>query len=590
MTVVRVWAPRARHQVTAVVGADRRRAELRRVPCGPPSTAADDADGWWAADIAGLGHGDDYAFEIDGAGPFPDPRSVWQPAGVHGPSRLVDHERFEWHDQDWAGVDVRDGVIYELHVGTFSARGDFDGVVERLDHLVDLGVTAIELLPVNEFSGERNWGYDGVDLFAAHHAYGGPDGLKRLVDECHARGLAVVLDVVYNHLGPEGNYLGRFGPYFTGFYATPWGDAVNYDRADSHEVRRFAIDNALMWLRDFHVDGLRLDAVHAIIDTTATHLLEEIAVAVAELSAEIGRPLTVIAESDQNDPRLCRTRDRGGYGVHAQWSDDLHHALHSVLCGETDGYYEDFGSVAQLARALGHGWVYAGDWSEHRRRFHGRPPDGISGTHLLAYSQNHDQVGNRAIGDRLSSQLTEGQLQVAAALVLTSPFVPMLFQGEEWACTSPFQYFTDHQDPELGRAVAQGRRAEFVAFGWEPDEVPDPQDPVTFERSRLDWTQLGEPRHAAMLEWYRSLIALRLAHPDLGPGSLGTVVDHDDDARWLVVHRGALRVAVNLADAPSEVPCDPGEVLVASVPVERADEGAGLVLPAHSVAVVDTSA
>jgi len=588
MTQLEVWAPRARHRVSAVVGS--RRVDMHRIECGPPTSSHDRADGWWSVDVTGFSHGDDYSFEIDGSGPYPDPRSPWQPAGVQGPSRHVAHDHFEWTDGDWQGVDVRDGVIYELHVGTFSPRGDFDGVVERLDHLVELGVTSIELLPVNEFPGERNWGYDGVGLYAPHHAYGGPDGLKRLVDACHGRGLAVILDVVYNHLGPEGNHLGRFGPYFTGFYATPWGDAVNYDRADSHEVRRFAVDNALMWLRDYHVDALRLDAVHAIIDTTATHLLEELAVEVAALAGQVGRPLTVIAESDQNDPRLCRPRAEGGYGLHAQWSDDLHHALHTALTGETDGYYEDFGRMADLARALGHGWVYAGVWSEHRRRFHGRPPDGISGLNLLAYSQNHDQVGNRAVGDRHSAQLSPGQLELAAALVLSSPFVPMIFQGEEWACTSPFQYFTDHQDPELGRAVAQGRRAEFAAFGWEPGDVPDPQDPATFERSRLDWSQLGDDPHARILDWYRRLVALRASRPELGPGPLGEEVRVDEDERWLVAHRGDLRVVANLADRPRRVPVEPGEILIASGDVATADEGGGLVLPPHSVAIVDTSA
>ncbi len=586
---LRVWAPRARRGVIAIVGSPPRRFEMQPVECGPPVDAHDRAAGWWEVDVPGLGHGDDYAFEVDGAGPFPDPRSAWQPDGALGTSRFVDHGAFAWSDGDWRGADVRDGVIYELHVGTFSPRGDFDGVVERLDHLVALGVGAVALLPVHQFPGERNWGYDGVSLYAPQSSYGGPDGLKRLVDACHRRGLAVILDVVYSHLGPEGNRLGRFGPYFTSSYATPWGDAVNYDRADSHEVRRFAIDNALMWLRDYHVDALRMDAVHAIIDTTATHLLEEIAVEVDALSDEVGRPLTLIVESDQNDPRLCRSRDQGGYGLHAQWSDDLHHALHAVLTGETDGYYEDFGRVADLARALGHGWVYSGVWSTHRRRFHGRPADGLTGANLLAYSQNHDQVGNRAVGDRLSTQLTDGQLMVAAALVLTSPFVPLLFQGEEWACSSPFQYFTDHQDPELGRAVAQGRRAEFAAFGWEPGSVPDPQDPVTYERSRLDWSELGEERHARMLDWYRRLVTLRAERSELGTGPLGTEVRFDEQERWLVVHRGDLRIVANLADRATAVPCGKGEVILASVPAVPADDGGTIVLEPHSVVVVDTS-
>ena len=578
MTELRVWAPRARHGVTAVVGPHRRRIELRR-----------GVGEWFGAEVPDLGPGDDYAFEVDGHGPLPDPRSAWQPEGVHGPSRLVDHSAFEWSDTDWSGVDVREGVIYELHVGTFSPRGDFDGVVERLDHLVALGVGAIELLPVCEFSGRRNWGYDGVDLYAPHHAYGGPDGLKRLVDSCHQRGLAVVIDVVYNHLGPEGNYLGAFGPYFTGFYATPWGEAMNYDQAGSDEVRRFAIDNALMWLRDYHADGLRLDAVHAIIDTSAVHLLEQMAIEVEQLSAEVGRPLTLIAESDQNDPRLCRPRERGGYGIHAQWSDDFHHALHTVLTGERDGYYVDFGGLDLLARTIEEGWAFHGTWSAYRRRTHGRPPEGLAGRNLLGYAQNHDQVGNRAIGDRLSVHLSDGRLRAAAALVLTAPFVPMVFQGEEWGCTSPFLYFTDHQDRELGRAVAQGRRSEFGAFGWQPEDVPDPQQPATFERSRIDWSQLGDPRHAALLEWHRTLIALRATAPDLGSGELDAEVEHDAEAGWLRVDRGRWSVVVNLGPAEAGVPCREGQVRLA-FPAGVEDPCAGqLRLPADGVAVVEAT-
>ncbi len=543
--------------------------------------------GWFELATAELGPGDDYAFVVDGRGPFPDPRSPWQPEGVHGPSRLVDHDSYRWSDADWAGHDPRDGIIYELHVGTFSPRGDFDGVVERLDHLVDLGITAVELLPVAEFSGRRNWGYDGVSLFAPHHAYGGPDGLKRLVDACHQRGLAVVLDVVYNHLGPEGNYLGIYGPYFTSFYSTPWGDAMNYDRADSDEVRRFAIDNALMWLRDYHVDALRLDAVHAIIDTSAVHLLEAIATEVETLAAEVGRPLTLIAESDQNDPRLCRGRDGGGFGLHAQWSDDFHHALRVVLTGDRSGCYRDYDGLGDLARTLESGWLFAGRYSEFRRRTHGRAPDGLSGRNLLAYSQNHDQVGNRAVGDRLANLVSEGRQRIAAALVLTSPFVPMLFQGEEWGSESPFQYFTDHQDTELGRAVAQGRRSEFGEFGWEPDEVPDPQDPATFERSRLDWSELGEQRHAEMLAWYRSLVALRAAEPELAGGDLVCSVEYDPDGVWMRVDRGRFSVVVNFGEVELPVPCPPGSVVLASAlgigPV--AAEGA-LTLGPESVAVV----
>ncbi len=576
MTELRVWAPRARHGVQVHLGEGSRVLDMTRGD-----------GGWHRLEVPGLGPGDDYGFVVDGRGPFPDPRSPYQPHGVHGLSRLVDHGAFEWSDGDWAGADPRDGVIYELHVGTFSPRGDFDGVVERLDHLVDLGVTAVELMPVCEFSGTRNWGYDGVALFAPHHHYGGPDGLKRLVDACHRRGLAVVLDVVYNHLGPEGNYLGVYGPYFTDFYATPWGEAVNFDQRHSDEVRRFVLDNVAMWLRDYHVDALRLDAVHAIVDTSATHLLEEMAVEVEALSIELGRPLTLIAESDLNDPRLCRPRELGGYGLHAQWSDDFHHALHVTLTGERDGYYADFDGVDALVRTLEAGWLYTGQHSPHRRRRHGRPPDGLSGRHLLGYSQNHDQVGNRAVGDRLSARLSDGQLRISAALVLTAPFVPLLFQGEEWASRAPFQYFTDHEDRELGRAVAQGRRSEWASFGWDPDEVPDPQDPATFERSKLDWAELGVAEHAAMLEWYRRLVALRRERPELGAGELAVRVECADDRSWLRVRRGGTDIVVNLADEPRSVPCVDGEVLAASSPeIGPAVTDGTVRLPAESVAVV----
>ncbi len=544
MAAFRVWAPRA----------DRVEIELsaRRVPM------EEAGGGWFEVEVAGVQAGDDYALRLDGSEPMPDPRSAHQPEGVHGPSRLVDHAAFAWSDAGWRGFHLPAAVLYELHVGTFSAEGTFEGAIAHLDHLVELGITAVEILPVAQFPGSRNWGYDGVDLFAPHHGYGGPDGLKRLVDACHSRGLGVVLDVVYNHLGPEGNYLERFGPYFTSFYATPWGQAVNFDQPGSDEVRRFVIDNALGWLRDYHVDGLRLDAVHAIVDTSATHVLEQLAVEVAELAATLGRPLWLIAESDLNDPRVVRSRDCGGYGIDAQWSDDFHHALHTVLTGEGEGYYRDFGSLAHLATALESVWVYAGRWSACRDRTHGRPPVGLPGWCFLGYLQNHDQVGNRAVGDRISDALTPGRTKVGAALYLSAPFVPMLFQGEEWAASSPFQYFTSHEDPELGRLVRQGRRSEFAAFGWTAEQVPDPQDRGTFERSRLDWDEPARGVHAEVLEWYRALIALRRRVPGLGDGRLDRVrVRYDEQERWLVVERGKLRIAANLGE--SEQKLDLGE-------------------------------
>jgi maltooligosyltrehalose trehalohydrolase len=539
-----VWAPNA-ESVEVVTGAGR-----------TPMQGPDEGGRWTAA--LDLDAGDHYRFSVDAGEPRPDPRSESQPLGVQGPSAVVDHAAFRWTDSGWRGRSLDGAVIYELHVGTFSDAGTFSGVAAHLDHLLDLGVTHVELMPVNEFPGRRGWGYDGVDLYAPHHAYGGPDGLKALVDACHGRGLAVLLDVVYNHLGPSGNYLSGFGQYFTDRYATPWGQAVNLDGPDSDEVRAFFVDNALSWLRTYHLDGLRLDAVHAILDTSATHLLEELAARVDELEGDVGRPLTLIAESDLNDPRVVRARDSGGYGIDAQWSDDFHHALHALLTGESTGYYADFGSVADVAKALHQAFVYDGIHSNHRRRRHGRPPVGVPATRFLGYAQTHDQVGNRAQGERLSMLTTEGGVRVAAALVLCSPFVPMLFQGEEWAASTPFQYFTDHEDPELGRLVSEGRRREFAAFGWKPEDVPDPQDPSTFERSKLDWSELGQPRHAAVLDWYRRLLALRHER-GLHEGGFGSVEVHfDDEARWIVLDRGTVVVAANVGDEQAEVPLGDG--------------------------------
>src|SRR5581483_2227531 len=447
MSGLRVWAPRA--GAVELECAGRRRAMVA------------EQDGWWSAGAATPAPGVDYAFLLDGEGPLPDPRSPCQPAGVHGPSRAVDHAAFPWVHRALRAPPLAGAVIYELHVGTFSPGGTFDSAIQYLDRLVDLGVTHVELMPVAEFPGTRGWGYDGVDLYAAHHAYGGPDGLKRLVDACHGRGLAVLLDVVYNHLGPSGNYLARYGPYFTDRHRTPWGDAVNYDDAGSNEVRRFVVDNALMWLRDYRIDGLRLDAVHAIYDSSATHVLEELQKEVDALSAREQRPLVLIAESDLNDPRLVRAREAGGYGLAAQWSDDFHHAVHALLTGERQGYYEDFGRMADLAAALERAFVYAGRRSAHRGRRHGRTPIGIPAQRFVAFAHNHDQIGNRAQGDRLSHLAGTRRAMIAAALVLTSPFVPLLFQGEEWGASTPFLYFTDHDDPDLARAVSEGRRREF---------------------------------------------------------------------------------------------------------------------------------
>jgi len=541
---------------------------------------------WWKAEIANARPGQDYGFLVDGGHAIPDPRSAWQPKGVNGLSRILDHTSFSWTDRNWQAKPLSSAVIYELHVGTFTAEGTFKSAIERLDYLHELGITHVELMPVNEFSGPWGWGYDGVDLYAPHHAYGTPDDLKKLVNACHAKGLAVLLDVVYNHFGPAGNYLGKFGPYLTEAYKTPWGAAVNLDHEGSHEVRRFFIDNALMWLRDYHFDGLRLDAVHAFMDRSALHFLEQLSCEVDALAAQRGRHLVLIAESDLNDPRIVRSREAHGYGINAHWNDEFHHALHGVLTGETNGYYEDFGLLEQLAKSLRHAYVYDGNYSSHRDRVHGRPIGGLPGDRFVVFSQNHDQIGNRAQGERLSQLISVGRQKIAAALVLTSPFVPMLFQGEEFGSSSPFLYFSQH-DPELGKKVSEGRKNEFGAFGWDPDEVPDPQDKSSFERSKLRWDEVTQEPHASLLNWYKKLIALRREHGGLTDGQLNLMdVKFDERAKWLVVNRSGVEVAFNLAADRQAVPISGTGRHVLS-----AEEGwqlrPGLIeLPAESVAIL----
>jgi len=560
--ILRVWAPVARDVQLQIAG--------ERLAMTPTDR------GWWTVETPLAKPGAHYAFVVDGAEPpLPDPRAQSQPHGVHGPSRFIDHAAFNWTDAHWNAPPLESAIVYELHIGTFTTAGTFDTAIDRLAHLTDLGVTHVELMPVAEFSGDRGWGYDGVDLFAPHHTYGGPDGLKRLVDACHARGLAVLIDVVYNHLGPSGNYLPCFGPYLTNHYATPWGDAINFDDRGSDEVRRLFCDNALMWMRDYHFDGARIDAVHAIIDASATHFLEQLADEVATLERQLGRRLVLIAESDLNDPRVVKPTEIGGYGITAQWSDDFHHALHTVLTGERTGYYEDFGAdiepdlakdfgqssgksfgpIADLAKALTQAWVYDGRYSKHRGRRHGRSPAGLSGHKFLGYAQTHDQIGNRANGDRSGHLMNPGRLKIAAALVLTSPFVPMLFQGEEWAAATPFLYFAGHPEPELARAVSEGRKREFAAFGWDPNKIPDPQALETFMRSKLDWTELDRDPHRSLLQWHRDLIRLRAQMPELRDGRMDLVsVAFDEGARWLTVTRGRVMVACNLASGTQSIP------------------------------------
>ena len=571
MATFRLWAPLA--------------TDSASVHLGPVSLPMERHDrGWWTAEVSDAGHGTGYAFSVDDGPARPDPRSRWQPDGVHAPSAVYEHARFAWTDQAWRGVGLAGAVAYELHVGTFTAAGTFDAAIERLDHLVDLGVTLVELMPVAAFDGEHGWGYDGVALFAPHEPYGGPDGLKRLVDACHARGLGVCLDVVYNHLGPSGNYLAEFAPYFTDKHSTPWGSAVNLDDAGSDEVRRFVIDNALGWFRDFHLDALRVDAVHALHDERAVHILEVLSEEIDAASAALGRPLWLIAESDRNDPRTVTPREAGGYGVHAQWDDDVHHALHALLTGERDGYYCDFGSLASLAKVLTSAFFHDGTWSTYRDRTHGRPVDRerTAGWRFVACLQNHDQIGNRAAGDRLSVD----QLALGAALLLTSPYTPMLFMGEEWGASTPWQFFTDFPDPDLAESVRTGRRREFEPYGWDPSDVPDPGDPATFVRSKLDWSEPERAPHDALLRWYRDLLRLRRTEPELADPRLDRVdVSYDEAAGWLVVSRGTFRVVLNAAEDAQDVPLT-GSVVLAWRP-DDTKAGNGVVsVPGRSVAIV----
>ncbi|GAA2232421.1 malto-oligosyltrehalose trehalohydrolase [Herbiconiux moechotypicola] len=512
-------------------------------------------DGWWSpAPGAVLWEpGIDYGYLLDGEGPYPDPRSRRQPEGVHGPSRTVDASTYGWHDADWAGHPLDTAVVYELHVGTFTPEGTLDAALEHLAHLRSIGVTHIELLPVNGFNGTHNWGYDGVDWFAVHERYGGPAAYQRFVDVCHQEGFAVIQDVVYNHLGPSGNYLPLFGPYLSDASRNTWGTSVNLDQEGSAAVRRFILDNALMWLRDYHVDGLRLDAVHALVDEGPVHLLAELAAEVESLSEETGVRRTLIAESDLNDPIMFRERESGGYGLDGQWSDDFHHAVHVNLTGETQGYYSDFDSVAALAKVLTRGFFHDGTYSSFRGRLHGVELDRARTApwRLVVASQNHDQIGNRAIGDRLPASLGSDALGIAAALTYLGPFTPMLFMGEEWAASTPWQFFTSHPEPELGRATAEGRIAEFARMGWDESVVPDPQDPATFTNSKLDWSEIGDatqPEHASVLALYRELARVRATLP---PGDeirlSDIVVEFDEAERWLVLRRPGAVLVVNLS-------------------------------------------
>ena len=580
MTRFEVWAPHAGERVDVLLG-DRTH----------PMNA--ERSGWWRTDVEAP-DGTEYSFSVDGGPGRADPRALRLPAGPEGPAEVFDVHDFAWTDDGWRGTELRGAVVYELHVGTFTAEGTFDAAVERLDHLVDLGVTLVEVMPVNTFPGRHGWGYDGVGLFAVHEPYGGPRAFQRFVDACHARGLGVCLDVVYNHLGPSGNHLAEFGPYFTDNYVTPWGSALNLDDVGSDEVRAFVLDNVAQWLRDFHVDALRLDAVHALFDVRAVPILEEMSGMVDDLAAELGRPLWLIAESDRNDPRTVTPRSEGGWGVHAQWADDVHHALHVLLTGETQGYYGAFAGPEALTKVLTRVFFHDGCWSSFRGRSHGRPvdPETVPGWRFVVSLQTHDQVGNRAVGDRLSATLSPDELACGAALLLTGPGTPMLFMGEEWGASTPWQYFTDHPDPQLAEAVREGRRAEFAEHGWDRGEVPDPQAAQTVEHSRLDWSEVGNEPHARLLDWYRSLIRLRRERHDLRDARLDRVgVTHDDAARTVVVHRGDHRVLVNLSGQERTLPLDAdpapaeGMSLLLAWDEGTALEGGQVRLPARSACV-----
>ncbi|MFC8385135.1 malto-oligosyltrehalose trehalohydrolase [Nocardia sp. NPDC057272] len=572
MRQFRVWAPEAGAVRLQLDGVEH---PMRR-----------NGGGNWSVRVD-AGQGARYGFLIDDDPMvLPDPRSARQPDGVHETSAVHDLDETVWTDRNWTGRPLAGSVFYELHIGTFTPEGTFDAAIEHLDHLVTLGVTTVELMPVNAFDGTHNWGYDGVGWYAVQESYGGPDGLQRFVDACHARGLAVCLDVVYNHLGPCGNYLPRFGPYLNAGRNT-WGQSLNLDGPGSDAVRAYIIDNALRWLREFHLDALRIDAVHALVDRTATHLLDELVVETTALAAHLGRPLSLIAESDLNDPRLITPRAAGGYGLTGQWNDDLHHAVHTAVSGERQGYYADFGSLACLTQTLTHGFFHAGTYSSFRGRTHGAPlrRDLIPGSALFGYTCNHDQIGNRAIGDRPSAYLTPGQLAVKAALVLLSASTPMLFMGEEWGARTPFQFFTSHTDPVVAAATAAGRRAEFAEHGWSSDEVPDPQDPDTFTRSKLDWTEVGREPHARLLACYRGLLALRKSRPEFADPWLERVwADYDEAQRWFVLRRGRISVVCNLAEDEVVIPVH-GRVLLAWSPAT--ESGAGTLISGHSFAVLE---
>src|ERR1051325_217217 len=555
-TRFRVWAPLAERLAVKIVGETPRRVEMER-----------GADDIYEAIVPGTSAGTDYLYIVNDEKERPDPVSRWQPEGVHGPSRIVDPGEFSWSDDAWKGLALKDFLIYELHTGTFTPEGTFEGAITKLQHLKSLGVKAVELMPVAQFPGGRNWGYDGAYLYAPQSTYGGPNGLKRLIDACHAEGLAVVMDVVYNHLGPEGNYFGEYAPIYSENYKTPWGAALNFDGEESDGVRRFFIDNALYWLTEYHVDALRLDAIHRIIDIGPRHLLQELGEEFQRQAGRLGRMAWTIAESDLNDVRVIRPAGDCGYGLDAQWSDDFHHALHALVTGTRRGYFADFGTVADLAKAVTEGFVYDGRLSPFRRKSHGNSSVERPGEQFVVFIQNHDQIANAYWGDRLASLVSLEQQKLAAAILLCAPNVPMLFMGQEWGEVAPFLYFTSHTDEAVGQAVREGRKAEYSSYARKAGETisalggfADPQALETFEHSKLSWPRLEEKPHAQIFRFYQDLIAVRKQHPALSDcAKERTKLCFDEEIRWLVLERGAgeegaALLVCNLSDKVQAVP------------------------------------
>lgn len=541
-----VWSPAAKRlSVRRLDGGDGGLVPMRRL-----------AEGYFEAAIEDFASGERYFFRFEDGSERPDPASRFQPESVHGPSQAIDLDHFKWTDSSWKGLPLEETVFYEMHVGTYTAEGTFEALIPHLAGLRELGITTIEFMPVAQFPGERNWGYDGVQPFAPQNSYGGPRGLQKFVDAAHAHGLAVALDVVYNHLGPEGNYLSEYGPYFTDKYRTPWGSAINFDGPDSEPVRRFFIENALHWLEKYHVDVLRLDAVHGIFDFGASHFLAELQAAVEALETRLHRKFHLVAESDLNDSRILHGPEQGGYGLHAQWSDDFHHSLHSLLTGERAGYYSDFGEVHHLAATMSRGWFYAGQHSIFRRRRHGNDPSGLACSNFVVCIQNHDQIGNRARGERLSKLVDFEALKLAAGVTALAPFVPLLFMGEEYGETAPFQYFTSHGDAELIKAVRKGRQEEFAAFTWE-GEIPDPQAQETFYESKLDHALKDQEPHRTLRALYRELLAIRREYMLAGKSKV-EVIENGSTITMLAGEGDSKRLAVIFEFGKSAHTFDPG--------------------------------